>query len=390
MRVLFATGIYPPDIGGPATYVSQLAGALRARGGEAEVVTYGAADEVSLEDGVPVARVRRSIPLPVRYLRFARAVSARASSADLVYLQDAMSSGIPGMLAARLRGRPALLKIVGDPSWEIAREKGLVTDDFDAYQNRKYSMGVESMRRAKNLVARAADRVVVPSEFLARVVVGWGVPRSRIDVVRNAIRDDDLPRVSRKDARRELGVDARTTILSVGRLVPWKGFDALIRLAAEMGGELHWILAGSGPWEGHLRALAASSGVEERVTFTGALTRREVRLYLTASDLFVLWTGYEGLSHVLLEAMRAGVAVVASDAGGNPEIVEDGVTGRLVPWKNTERLKEVVSELCRSPVTRARLSEQGWQRAEASSWDEMVGHTLDAFERTIQQTSKEA
>ena len=389
LKVLFASGIYPPDIGGPATYVSQLAAELRKRGGDAQVVTYGEPVTVDDEGNVPVTRIARTSPLPLRYLHFFRAVAAEAAGADLVYLQDALSSGFPGALASRLRGKPVLVKIVGDPTWEIAREKGIVSDDFEVFQTGRYTIGVEAMRRARNFVVRSAARVVVPSQFLARVVEGWGFPRAHIEIVRNSVRDESFPVVSMEVARRRLGLhDARTTVLSIGRLVPWKGFDALIRLAAEMSEDfpdLRWIIVGGGPCEQELKALAGSLGVDDRVTFTGAIARDKVGLYLAAIDLFVLWTGYEGLSHVLIEAMRTGVPVVASDAGGNSELVEDGVSGRLVPWGNTEKLREVVEELCKNPASRKSLGAAGRRESGALSWDTMLERTLDVFERTIQQ-----
>ena len=388
MRVAFATGIFPPDIGGPATYVSGLASELVLRGDAVEVVTYGSND--GAVSPFPIHHIHRGDVLPLRYWRFARAVRRAVLRSDVVYLQDPMSSGLPGLLAAKSTGRPSVLKVVGDPAWELFRESGVVTDDFLGFQDSRYSARVEAVRLASRLVARGADRVLVPSRFLRNVVESWGVPSDRIEVVYNGVKDATLSPDDARQARRRLGLGDETIILSSGRLVPWKGFDTLVRLAAAMKlhrPELRWIIVGSGPWENHLRELAADLSVTDRVRFTGRLSHEQMSLYLRAGDVFVLWSEYEGLSHVLLEAMQAGTAVVASDAGGNKEVVEHGESGLLVPWGDSAGLREAIERLSRDPALRERLRGAGRARSGAFSWRSTVEGTIEVLERTIRAGS---
>ncbi len=388
MRVAFATGIFPPDIGGPATYVSGLASELVLRGDAVEVVTYGSND--GAVSPFPIHHIHRGDVLPLRYWRFARAVRRAVLRSDVVYLQDPMSSGLPGLLAAKSTGRPSVLKVVGDPAWELFRESGVVTDDFLGFQDSRYSARVEAVRLASRLVARGADRVLVPSRFLRNVVESWGVPSDRIEVVYNGVKDATLSPDDARQARRRLGLGDETIILSSGRLVPWKGFDTLVRLAAAMKlhrPELRWIIVGSGPWENHLRELAADLSVTDRVRFTGRLSHEQMSLYLRAGDVFVLWSEYEGLPHVLLEAMQAGTAVVASDAGGNKEVVEHGESGLLVPWGDSAGLREAIERLSRDPALRERLRGAGRARSGAFSWRSTVEGTIEVLERTIRAGS---
>ncbi len=381
MRVLFATGIFPPDIGGPATYVSGLAGELLRRGIEVSVVTYGDRGD---ESRFPVRRVRRDRVLPRRYFDYLVSVRRQARDADVVYLQDPLSSGLPGWLGARLARKPVLLKIVGDAAWEIARDSGAVSDDFGIFQEKRYAAGVERIRRAQRLVARRVDRIVVPSRFLEKVVTGWGVSESKIEVVENSIPEAGGSGASREAAKKSLGLEGRTVVLSAGRLVPWKGFDSLIRLAAGMKGEfpgLRWLVAGGGPGEDDLRRLMKEVGAGPEVTLLGSVPRERMAEYMTACDLFVLWSGYEGLSHVLLEAMRAGRAIVASDAGGNPELIETGKSGRLVPWRDDPALGRTLADLCRDPGERERLGRGAAAAASRFAWPVMVERTLDLLRR---------
>jgi len=383
MRVLFATGIYPPDIGGPATYVSGLAQELRRRGIGVSVVTSGRAGN-DVPGPFPVRRVSRARSLPLRYVDFLTSVYREAREADVVYLQDPLSSGLPGWLGARLARKPVLLKIVGDAAWEIARDSGAVSDDFGLFQENTYPARIEGIRRAQRLVARRVDRIVVPSRFLRKVVTRWGVNERRIDVVLNSIPEPDRPEVKREAARESLGLEGRTVILSAGRLVPWKGFDTLIRLAAGMKEEfprVRWLIAGGGPGEEGLRRLRQDVGAESVVTLLGAVPRERMDEYMTACDLFVLWSGYEGLSHVLLEAMRVGRAIVASDAGGNPELIETGRSGRLVAWRDDPALGRALAELCRDAGERERLGRGAAAAASRFSWPAMVESTLDLLQR---------
>jgi glycosyltransferase involved in cell wall biosynthesis len=383
MRVLFATGIFPPDIGGPATYVSGLARELRARGIEVSVVAYGATGD-DLREPFPVRRVSRARSLPLRYLDYLTSIYREARKSDIVYLQDALSSGLPGWLGARLARRPVVLKIVGDAAWEIARETAVVADDFTLFQRRAYSPRVELVRRAQRRVARSADQVVVPSRFLRSVVIGWGVEESKTEVVPNSVTESFAIGASRDDAKKSLGLEGHNVVLSAGRLVPWKGFDTLIRLAASMRTEfpgLRWLFAGGGPEEAALKKLAEQVGAHPVVTLLGAVPRERMAECMTACDLFVLWSGYEGLSHVLLEAMRAGRAIVASDAGGNSELIETGTSGLLVPWRDDEALGRAIAELCRDAGERERLERGAAAAATGFAWPVMVEHILSVLER---------
>lgn len=384
MRVLFATGIFPPDIGGPATYVSRLARDLLQRGVDVRVVTYAEEQEASPTLPFPVHRVWRKASLPMRYASYCARVYREALDADVVYLQDPLSSGLPGWLATRLARKPVLLKIVGDAAWELSVALDLVEDDFLTFQETVYGIRVELLRRAQSLVARRVDRVIVPSRFLETVVTGWGVPDNRVQVVLNSLPRSERTPLDRSHAKERLGWNDHMVVFSAGRLVPWKGFDALIRLAGKMKDELpalRWVIAGSGPCEEALRRLATEVGADSVVEVVGALGREEMAQHLDGSDIFVLWSGYEGLSHVLLEAMRAGRAIVASDSGGNPELIEDGQNGILVPWGRTRELGRAISELCRDPAKRERLEREAAASSTRFDWSHLVESTMEVLER---------
>ena len=168
-------------------------------------------------------------------------------------------------------------------------------------------------------------------------MAGWGVPPERIQVIYNALdREPFAERVPRAEARRALpGVPPEAPlVVCVARLAPWKNVGALIRAWPGVQQRVpgaQCVVVGEGPSRAEWQAQAVSAGLANSFRFVGAQPPEQTRLYLFAADACVLYSRYEGLPHVLLEAMAAGTPVVASAAGGNPEVVAHEQTGLLVP-----------------------------------------------------------
>jgi glycosyltransferase involved in cell wall biosynthesis len=205
----------------------------------------------------------------------------------------------------------------------------------------------------------SVDRFVCVSEDARPGFLRAGVPPAKLVVVRNGIRHR-APRRGRAAVRAGLGLGARDrVVLTVGRLAEQKGHRSLCRAVPailERAPNARFLWAGDGPLEGELRALARRLGVDETVRFLGR--RDDVPDLLGAADLFVLPSLFEGLPLAVLEAMAAGLPVVATRAGGTAEVVDDGVTGHLVPAGDVAALADAVADLLRHPA-RARV----WGRA---------------------------
>jgi glycosyltransferase involved in cell wall biosynthesis len=200
----------------------------------------------------------------------------------------------------------------------------------------------------------------VPSEYLKRMVVGWGVPPDKVRVIYNALPlHHEALELSQVDARAQLRLDEAPTLLTAARLTPWKGVDHLITALRNIA-DVRLLVAGDGEALESLRRQAEHGDLSGRVTFLGRVGRDQMALYMKAADYLVLYSGYEGLSHTLLESLRAGTPVIASDKGGNPEVVKHGVNGLLVPYVNVEALAEALKEAFQ-PGKRVELAAQsGW------------------------------
>ena len=387
LRILIASGTFHPDAGGPPTYLLGLGRELVARGHAVRVVTYGDEPGVRRRYPYPVTRVPRRAAVPSRLVLFAREVARQGRRADVLYVND---YGLPAMVANVVLRKPLVMKVVGDFAWEYSVRHGLVPPDepIERFQARRYGPKVEAVRLMQATYARRADRIVVPSPFVGDYVAGWGVDRATIHVVYNTVADPTArPIEDRASARAALGLPTEAdVILTVARLVPWKGIDTLIRalpLIRERRPSVVLLVVGDGPDRARLDGLAADAPPSS-VRFAGERPHADVARALVAADAFALCSGYEGLSHVLLEAMAAGVPVVASDIGGNRALVTDGENGLLAPVGDAEATAGALVRLLDDRVGAARLADVARAEVGARTVGRMLDETLAVFRAAIE------
>ena len=329
-KILVATPLFPPEIGGPATYAHMLESELPKYGFEVEIVPFAAA---------------RRWPKIIRHFVYYRTLVKKSRSADVVYALDAVSVGWPAMWAAKRTKKTFLLRVPGDYAWEQGQIRFGVKDTLDVFsENRnQYSIFVRVLARLQSKVASEAELVVVHSEYMKSIVTTWGVHPANIVPIYSAL--FPLPvEQGRVEIRKSLGYKG-TVIVSAGRLVPWKGFMTLIEILPELRKqveEANLVIIGEGPDGARLRARAEELGVAEHVRFVPRSAKHALGAAIVGSDVFVLNTSYEGLSHQLLEVMALGVPIVTTNVGGNPELIKDTVTGILVPYDDKEELKSAI------------------------------------------------
>ncbi|MPZ76999.1 MAG: glycosyltransferase [Deltaproteobacteria bacterium] len=346
LRVLMVTGIFPPDIGGPATYVPAMSSELVKRGHKVSVLTLSdSVDHADESYSFPVRRIRRSIFKPWRFLLTVAAIMRESRQAQLLYVNGLY---LEAVIANYLLRKPMVQKIVGDWAWERSTNKAWVKDNFEEFQKSKYGPQVQLLKALRTFCVRRADTLIAPSNYLARVITTWGVSESKIFVIYNAV---EVP----SSARATVPLTTRFKIVTVGRLVAWKQIDHLIEALAQIE-DAGLVIVGDGPERNRLESLACAKNLNDRVFFAGQRSKEETLGLMVACDLFVLNSTYEGFPHVVLEAMCAGLPVVATAVGGTPELVKDGENGILIAPNANGALSKTLMKLASSSEERQRLA----------------------------------
>lgn len=371
-NLFIATGIFHPESGGPATYLYELLPALQARGWSIELLTYGDADTVVYP--YRVVRVPRRA-LPIRRVHYALSSRPHMQWADVVYTH---TIDLP-LLGDKKT--PRLIKIVGDQAWERCIRKGWVSpeEDIDLFQRKAYKGIVGQQKHSRQRQVQNMDAVIVPSHYLKNMVHGWGVPEENVHVIYNALPPLVGERVSQAEAREQLGLGEGPLLLTAARLEPWKGVQHIIAALKRLP-DIRLLVAGDGPMLGRLQAHAHDLG--DRVQFLGSLPRATLYQYMQAADYFTLYSGYEGLPHSLLESLRLGTPVIASEKGGNVEVVRPGKNGFLVPYVDVDALTATI-EAAFASGTRAELASHAAIGTERFDFEDMIASTDALLRRFV-------
>jgi glycosyltransferase involved in cell wall biosynthesis len=345
--VLIVSGIWPPDVGGPASHAPDVAQFLQGRGHEVEVVTTS--DVPPATRPYPVHAVPRRHRVGVRHFRGAALIRHRAREVDVVYTTGMFGRSAAGSALAR---KPYVVKLTADPAFERSRRRGLVGGNVDEFQERVGGPAVALLRFGRDVELRRAAHVFTPSSYLRELALGWGVAPDRVSVLPNpAPALPELP--PRDELRRTFGLNG-ATLAFAGRLTAQKSLERALEAVAGAGG-VRLVIAGEGPDRAQLEERARELGIAERVSFLGAQPRERVVELFRAADAAILSSSWENFPHTVVEALAAGTPVLAMEAGGVAEVVRDGENGLLVRAGDTAALGDAVRRFFGDDDLRKRL-----------------------------------
>ena len=374
-RVALLPSAYPPSLGGVEELTRHLALTLLDAGDEVEVWT-GLPDDrrpetVEVRDGIVVRRL--PLPLPATnwssMLRaattgprtlFSLRNAADAFRPDVLHVQCFGPNGAYATALARLTRLPLVITLQGET----------MMDDTDIFE-------VSTVLRAslRSGIRRAAAVTACSAFTLADAEDRFGLARGRGLVIPNGVdlgaggAGDDSP--AGTPFLPVPGDPGRRYLLALGRVVDKKGFDLLLAAFAAMAPERRTadlVIAGSGPALDGLERMAGELGVGGQVHFVGRLSRDDVASAMAGATAFVMPSRLEPLGIVVLEAWRAGVAVVATNRGGAPEFVDDGETGVLVDPFDTPAFAATLADLLADDGRRLAIGRAGHERVRAYSW----------------------
>lgn len=331
MNLLIVTGIFPPDVGGPATYVPRIAGHLHDANWNVEVVTAGET-ETETSFPYPVHRVPRKAPF--RYVQSLPVLKNRAGWADVVYVNGLE---FDSFLAGYLHDKPVVQKCVGDRSWERYRNVHGGELGIEDFQESFPGWLPYLERTLHRRISRSSDSYVVPSRFLKTILTKWGIDPSDITVIYNHSHPpESIPEssVSWPGSGRKL--------LTVGRLVPWKRVPQIIEFLEPLP-DWGLIVLGDGPDYEKCLETSRSLDLESRISLKGNVERKVVWQHLREADVLLLNSTYEGFPHILLESMASGTPAVVSNAEGSSELA--GFFSEHIHLYDKNRASELVELL---------------------------------------------
>ena len=307
----------------------------------------------------------RELSLMAALVRRIREV-ARAEGAQVLHAHSPLLNGLPALWAGRRLGLPVVYE--ARAFWEDAAvDHGTTREGSFRY---RLSRGIETW------LFRHADRVVVIADAMRDEIVRRGVPPERITVVPNGVDAAEFTPVPRNEAlARKLGLNGAPVLGFIGSFYHYEGLRLLVEAVPALRQRLpgaRVLLVGGGEEDAELRALAAATG--DAVVFAGRVPYSEVKDYYSLIDIFVCPRRRMRLTDLVtplkpLEAMAMGCPVLASDVGGQAELIRHDVTGLLFPADSRESLVAGAARLGADPVTRARLglearrfviAERGW------------------------------
>lgn len=369
LKVLIATGIYPPDIGGPATYSKLLFEELPGRDIGVTVVSFGSV---------------RKLPKVLRHFVYFLKIIVKGIRSDIIFAQDPVSVGLPSMLASKVIRKKFMIKIVGDYAWEQGVLRYGITDSLDNFSRIKkgYPLYVKMLKIVQKMVAKNARVIITPSNYLKTVVSNWGVSKRKIVVIYNAFEVPD--NVANKKVLRQLMQLNEKVVVSVGRLVPWKGFKTLIGIMPQLISEfpdIRLLIIGSGPQKDELQEYIDEQYLGNHITLVGALDHETLLRYLRASDVFALNTFYEGFSHQLLECMALDLPVVTTDVGGNPELIDNKKNGLLVPYDDKKALKNSISLMLKDKKLSEKFAKSAKIKVKQFNKEALVDNTVEILKK---------
>jgi glycosyltransferase involved in cell wall biosynthesis len=386
MKILITTGLFPPDIGGPATYVPRIAESLSNRGHEITVVAPRDRGVACPITDPPYRLVRFYRPRFMRYVNYfielRRALAAILREVRTCEMMFVNGLNLPAMLVSRLTGKPMVVKVVGDSAWELAHNRGWTDVSLDDF-HKVHGLRIDLFRKIRLAAAKRSEVVITPSRYLADIVEEWGVPTRYLRVVHNAFvapskEKDELPGLTIPP-----NLYQGLRLVTVGRLVLHKRVSQIITVLKELG-EAKLVIVGDGPQRQELERLVDKLILQDRVFFTGQVPQDYVWSVLTRyADALILNSTYEGFPHILLEAAHFGVPVVATAVGGTPELVQDGRTGLLIPPDASKDLFAALKILQLDARLRRQLAINAKSHVARFSFECMVEETEKVLMETV-------
>ena len=336
MRVLVTVGIFPPDIGGPATFVPKIAKYFQNElNYEIEILTLSDNKNSNINDDFSVKRIDRNLPIIYRWLKTIFTIYKLGKNKDLIFVNGL---GTETTIANIFLKKKIIRKIVGDPVWERAYSKAKISESFDEFQVKNYGFSISLQKKVRSFSIKKTDIVVTPSQHLKNFILNLGF-KNKIEIINNGV---FIP-----EENTNIFTNDQINITVVSRLVSHKNIKKIIRAISDLNDPLIYLnIIGDGPELNQLQKISLESNNKDNIIFHGKLNRDEIDHIFLNSDIYIQASNYEGLPHSLLEAMSYGIPVLCTPVGECKEILGNEDRGYILDLPvSKNNIKSKISEI---------------------------------------------
>ncbi|MDA9275362.1 glycosyltransferase family 4 protein [Acidimicrobiia bacterium] len=375
MNILITVGIFPPDIGGPASFVPKISDFLIKSGHNVQIICLSEEKNIYVEDKLNVIRINRSNKLPIRWLKTTYQIIKNGRKSDLIFINGL---AVEASIANLLLKKPIVRKIVGDPVWERAYNRKKITESFDKFQNNKHSLMIEIQKLIRNWSINSAKIIITPSDHLKGFVSELGF-KKEILKINNGV---EITEIQRRTLDKP-----EINLIIVSRLVIQKNIDLVINALKILNNvNLKLNIIGEGNEISKLEKVINDFNLHKQVKLLGKIDNNEISKFLTNSDIFIQASDYEGLPHSVLEAINYEVPILSTEAGGCKDLLNDGERGFIIstpPNKNliAKNIKFIINNkdeaIKRAAVAKSYISKEYNFSSQAKVYMEVIQKTVE-------------
>ena len=325
MDILITVGIFPPDIGGPASFVPKIAKYLINKGHNVKIICLSDKEHLTYKDDINVIRINRSSPIIFRWLKTIVKIYSNSKKSDLIFVNGL---GTETTIANLFIRKKVIRKIVGDPVWERVYNKNLIDESFDDFQENNHSLSISLQKIIRNWSINKSNLIITPSQHLKNFIDKIGFDKN-IFVINNGVNIEQHNKVVLENNIIQL--------LVVSRLVSQKNIDLIIKAVKVMENEnIILNIVGDGSEINNLKNLVENYELKEKVNFIGKIENAKLNEYLSNADIFVQASNYEGLPHSILEAINYEIPILSTEVGGCSVLLNKGERGYIIPLPISE------------------------------------------------------
>ena len=329
-------GIFPPDIGGPATFVPKIAKYFQDElNYEIEILTLSDNKNSNINDDFSVKRIDRNLPIIYRWLKTIFTIYKLGKNKDLIFVNGL---GTETTIANIFLKKKIIRKIVGDPVWERAYSKAKISESFDEFQVKNYGFSISLQKKVRSFSIKKSDIVVTPSQHLKNFILNLGF-KNKIEIINNGV---FIP-----EENTNIFTNDQINITIVSRLVSHKNIEKIIKAISDLNNPLiNLNIIGDGPELNQLQKISLESNNKDNIIFHGKLSRDDINHIFLNSDIYIQASNYEGLPHSLLEAMSYGIPVLCTPVGECKEILGNEDRGYILDLPvSKNNIKSKISEI---------------------------------------------